>query len=169
MCFLILWHCNNWFYSLLPISPISSNFLGGNDHNSYFIIHFSSLIPIISTLWTNNYWTNHAHYARWSRMSWWKTTGGLTMHLSRWVWMTSGSTSFTFRTCSSAFTPSSTRLQSSMRCSKLAGFWKSWNFVDTSRSFLCWKKWKQHAIHIRMNISLSQRISGTETAKKLQK
>lgn len=66
-----------------------------------------------------------------------KSSHYLTIHLSKWDWIISGSMSFTSMTWSSAFTLSKTRLQSSIRCSKLAGFWKSWYFVDTSRSFLC--------------------------------
>lgn len=33
--------------------------------------------------------------------------------------------------------PSKTLLQSSIRCSKLAGFWNNWYFVEISLSFLC--------------------------------
>lgn len=101
-----------------------------------------------------------SHNSCWKSHCMCQSPNNLTIHLSRWVCMTSGSTSFTSRTWSSAFTPSSTRLQSSMRCSKLAGFWKSWNFVDTSRSFLCLQKWK-YAIPIRMIISLIMSIIHT--------
>lgn len=55
----------------------------------------------------------------------------------RWDWIISGSTSLTSRIGSSALAPSRTCLQSNMRCSKLAGFWNSWYFVEISLSFLC--------------------------------
>lgn len=104
---------------------------------------------------------------RWSHINCWKPhwthppLSGLTMHLSRWVWMTSGSTSFTFRTWSSAFTPSRTCLQSSIRCSKLAGFWKSWNFVDTSRSFLYLEKKEKISNSEHNNTLIADGISKT--------
>lgn len=61
----------------------------------------------------------------------------LTIHPLRWDWIFSGSTSLTSKTWSSVLAPSKTLLQSSMRCSKFAGFWNNWYFVEISLSFLC--------------------------------
>lgn len=64
--FLIWLPCNSWFYSLLAISPISSNLLERKDHTSYFLTCFSSLIPILAhcrqiiterTTYANTRWT----------------------------------------------------------------------------------------------------------------
>lgn len=67
----------------------------------------------------------------------------LTRQPARWGWIFSGSTSLTSRMWSSALAPSRTLLQSSMRCSKLAGFWKSWYFVEISLSFLCREQFRR--------------------------